>query len=336
MSVGAAVLGCSGLALEPGERSFFKEANPWGFILFTRNAQTPEQVRALTGDLRDCVGRDAPVFIDQEGGRVARLLPPRWIEWPPPLEYASALGESAERGLWLRHRIISMELREAGIDANCVPCADLATAGTHEIIRNRCYGEDVDSVARRARAVADGCLAGGVLPVLKHIPGHGRPGSDSHVELPVVDLDLETLRGSDFEVFRRLSDLPLGMTAHVVYKRLDPEAPATLSRAALDMVRGEIGFEGLLMSDDISMSALSGGIGQRCRGALGAGCDVVLHCNGEMDEMAVVAEEAGLLKGESLARAERALSMRAKADDPGLGALIEQYNSVSGDYRIDR
>lgn len=314
---GAVIFGCAGPRLSPAERRFFAASAPWGFILFARNVETPAQLRALTEDLRAAVGRDAPVFIDQEGGRVARLRPPHWRAWPAPLDALARLDAGrAERMLWLRYRLIAAELREAGIDGNCVPLADLARAETHPVLRDRCYGASVAEVVPRARAVAEGCLAGGVLPVLKHIPGHGRAISDSHLDLPRVTTPMDEMDASDFAAFRALADLPLGMTAHIVYDCLDAARPATLSPAAIGAIRSRIGFDGLLMTDDISMEALSGPLAVRAQAALGAGCDLVLHCNGALDEMQELAEAVGSLSAAAADRAARALAVR-RAPLPG-------------------
>ena len=324
----AAIFGCAGLDLTADERAFFRDADPWGFILFARNIETPEQLRALCADLRDGLGRDAPILIDQEGGRVARLRPPRWRGWLPAFEQVAASRPGfAPRGMWIRSRLIADELRALGIDVNCAPIADVPAPGVHPIIRDRCYGTDAAQVAEIGRAVAEGLLAGGVLPVLKHIPGHGRPAGDSHAELPRTDAPLDALRAVDFAPFRALSDLPLGMTAHVVYEAIDPSRPATLSPDVLALVRTEIGFDGLLMSDDLSMGALSGGLGARAGAALAAGCDLALHCNGEMAEMIEVATGAGVMDEAARRRAERALSMRRAPGEIDRAALLAELDA---------
>lgn len=328
MPEGATIFGLQGPALDPDEARFFADADPWGFILFARNVDNPDQVRVLCDDLRACVGRDAPIFIDQEGGRVARLRAPHWREWVPALQDATAPGDAARR-LWLRYRVIAAELRSVGIDGNCAPLGDIATDETHAILANRCYGHDVDSVARNARAVADGLLAGGVLPVLKHIPGHGRVSVDSHLELPATDVAADDLEASDFAAFSRLSDIPLGMTAHVLYHALDPENPATQSRVVLDHIRESIGFDGLLMTDDLSMQALSGSLGDRAQRSLAAGCDMVLHCNGIMAEMVDVATAAGTLRARAKQRADAALGHRKTPDPVDIDVLMEEYASLT-------
>ncbi len=305
---GAFILGCEGPDLSAREAAFFRDTDPWGFILFARNVDTPDRLRRLTAALRDAVGRDAPVLIDQEGGRVQRLGPPAWPAWPDPLDQMRQVTDP-ERAMFLRAALIAFDLRDVGIDVNCTPTADIASSDTHPFLRSRLYGEDVETVVARARANADGCLRGGVLPVIKHIPGHGRGTVDSHLGLPVVDTPLDALRASDFEVFRQLRDLPLGMSAHVVYSAIDSE-PGTISAPVIAEVRGTIGFDGLLMTDDISMGALPGGLLERARGALSAGCDVVLHCNGEMDEMERLAAALPSLNAAGTRRANRALAMR--------------------------
>ncbi|MCK0166092.1 glycoside hydrolase family 3 protein [Jannaschia sp. S6380] len=306
---GAFILGCEGPDLTEREAAFFRDSDPWGFILFARNVDTPDRLRALTGALRDSVGRHAPILIDQEGGRVQRLGPPFWTRWPRPLTQMSRAGDP-ERAMFLRATLIARELRAVGIDVNCTPTADIAGERTHPFLLSRLYGDSTDTVASRARANAEGCLQGGVLPVMKHIPGHGRGTVDSHKGLPRVEAALNQLRATDFEVFRRLADLPMGMTAHVVYTAIDGE-PGTISPAVHAEIRGTIGFDGLLMTDDISMGALPGDLATRCRGAMDAGCDVVLHCNGEWDDLQVVASHCPRLEGESLRRADRALTLRA-------------------------
>lgn len=323
----AAILGCAGPVLSPGEAAFFREADPWGFILFARNVEDPAQLRRLTGALRAAVGRDAPVLVDQEGGRVQRLRAPHWREWLPPLDQvARSAPGMAERGLWLRYRLIAAELRAVGIDADCAPTADIAGADTHPFLRNRCFGADPARVARAARACAEGLLAGGVLPVVKHMPGHGRAAVDSHHALPVVAADAATLRATDFAPFAALADLPMAMTAHVVYTALDPAAPATTSPRLAGLIRGEIGFRGLLMTDDISMQALAGSVAERAAAALAAGCDLVLHCNGARAEMEAVVAAAGPMRPEAQARAAQALARRrppAPIDSARLEAELE-------------
>ncbi len=326
---GACILGCGGAMLDDSERRFFRAADPLGFILFARNVESPDQLRALCSELRETVGRDAPILIDQEGGRVARLRAPHWHEWLPALAQVQRCRPAdAPRAMWLRYRLIADDLRGVGIDVNCAPMVDVPGARVHPIIRDRCYGLDAATVTRNGRAVADGLLAGGVLPVLKHIPGHGRPDADSHVDLPRTDVPLEALREVDFAPFKALADLPMGMTAHVVYGALDPDRPATLSPVVLDVIRHEIGFDGLLMSDDLSMQALQGSLAKRATGALAAGCDVVLHCNGDMAEMEQVATAAGHMDGAATRRADSALALRHQPDAIDRNTLLAELDDL--------
>ena len=307
---GATIFGCAGPALGKDEAAFFRDANPWGFILFDRNLGTPDDIRGLCAALREAVGRNAPILIDQEGGRVQRLRPPLVRGWRPALDFVTASGEDAARAMYLRYRLIAAELLDLGIDVNCAPLGDIARPETHPVLKNRCYGDRPETVISIARAVATGHLAGGVLPVLKHIPGHGRSVVDSHLDLPVVDAAPEVLVNSDFLPFAALADLPLGMTCHLVFKAFDPDHPVTTSKRMIRMIREEFSFDGLLMTDDLSMEALGGAIGDRARRAIAAGCDVILHCNGKRPEMEAVAAAAGQFSPEAESRAARALSLR--------------------------
>ena len=321
MSIGAAILGCSGPVLTAEERAFFRRVKPWGFILFKRNVETPDQVRTLTAALRDIVGRaDAPVLIDQEGGRVQRLGPPHWGRYPPGRAYGDLAGNDplVRREITrLGARLMAHDLGALGINVDCVPVLDVPDPSGHEIIGDRAYGKTVDEVALLGRAAAEGLIAGGVLPVIKHIPGHGRAMSDSHLELPVVDASFEDLEGRDFAPFRVLSDMPLAMTAHVIYSAVDRKRPATTSRKVMRrVIRGAIGFDGLVMSDDLSMKALSGDFAERAADSRAAGCDVVLHCNGDMAEMKAVVKGAGELKGKAAQRARAALARIARTPEP--------------------
>jgi beta-N-acetylhexosaminidase len=330
MAVRAYITGLAGTILSPAERAFVREREPWGFIIFKRNIETPSQLSRLIASLRDTVGRDAPVLVDQEGGRVQRLGPPHWPSYPPGAAYGRLYDRDTVDGIraaYLGARLIAADLAAVGIDVDCLPLADVPASGADPIIGDRAYGESAEKVAALARAVADGLLAGGVLPVLKHIPGHGRATADSHHALPVVETDQETLRKSDFAAFRPLSDLPLGMTAHVVYTAIDPIAPATTSVTLVqDVIRGWLGFAGLLMSDDISMGALSGSIEGRARSAIAAGCDVILHCNGELAEMQAVASAVPVLTGEAASRADAALGRRGRVrKDDDLAALRTEW-----------
>lgn len=325
---GAFIAGCAGPSLTRDERAFFAEADPFGFILFARNVSDPDQLRRLTGKLREAVGRDAPILIDQEGGRVQRLGPPHWRAWAPAAEHVAVAGPHAERAMFLRARLIADALAAVGIDVNCAPVADIARPETHEILKDRCYGSDAASVTAAARATAEGLLAGGVLPVLKHIPGHGRATLDSHAALPRVPTDLATLQKTDFAPFRALADLPFAMTAHIVFDAIDPEHPITTSPEGIGFVRNRIGFEGFLMSDDISMRALSGAIAERAAACLRAGCDAVLHCNGDLAEMEAVAEACGELSVAAAARASRALARREAAAPAEIPALEAELDGI--------
>jgi beta-N-acetylhexosaminidase len=297
------------------ESAFFCDANPFGFILFQRNCETPDQVRALVAEMRASVGRDsAPVLIDQEGGRVARLKPPHWRH-PPAAAVFSALAdrnpESATKAAKLNAQMIAFELLAMGVDVNCAPVLDLPQDGADPIIGDRISGETPEKAAILGRAVCEGYLAGGVLPVIKHIPGHGRATVDSHKALPVVDATHKDLSTFDFRPFKALADMPWGMTAHVVYQVLDEDHPATSSSSVVsDIIRGEIGFEGVLLSDDLSMQALQGSFTDRAESALKAGCDVILHCNGVMEEMAAVVAGCRALSAAALERIDHAAKLK--------------------------
>jgi beta-N-acetylhexosaminidase len=317
----ACILGLEGTVLTKREIAFFKDLQPWGLILFKRNVETPEQVRALTDSLRDVLGRDdAPILIDQEGGRVQRMGPPHWRKYPPGRAYGEAAANDplVRRELTrLGARLMAEDLRAVGINVDCVPVLDVPAADGHEIIGDRAYGADAATVAILGRAAAEGLIAGGVLPVVKHIPGHGRAKADSHLALPVVETSYDELDAIDFAPFKALSDMPLAMTAHVVYAAIDPRRPATTSRKAVRrVIREAIGFDGLLMSDDLSMKALAGSFAERAEAALKAGCDVVLHCNGDMAEMEGVAAGTAKLKGQARRRADAALRRLARAPEP--------------------
>ncbi len=324
---GATILDADGLTLSDDERAFFRDVNPFGFILFARNIEDSEQVRRLCDEFREAVGREAPITIDQEGGRVQRMRSPHWREWLPPLEQALLAGENAGRSFYLRFRIIAYELRSAGVDSNCAPMLDLAFEETHAFLKNRCYGTDIDAVCENGRAAAQGMLDGGVLPVVKHIPGHGRATADSHYELPSVDAQTESLAESDFAPFKALNDLPMGMTAHIRFPELS-DAPATLSKPVMDIIRNQIGFRGLIMTDDISMKALNGDLASLSRTALEAGCDVILHCNGTLQERRAVAEAAGEMSDLAQARAQAALERRKTPDDVDISALEEELEAL--------
>jgi len=309
----AFITGVAGPALTNEERQFLREAEPWGLIVFVRNIAGPDPLRRLIGEFRGAVGRDAPVLIDQEGGRVQRLRPPHWPKYPPGAAYGALYDRDRETGLAaarLGARLIASDLAELGIDVDCLPLADVPVPGSDAVIGDRAYGTEPGKVAAIAGAIAEGLADGGVLPVLKHIPGHGRATADSHKRLPVVTADRATLEATDFAAFRPLAGLPLGMTAHVVFSAIDPVAPATLSAVIVGgVIRDSIGFRGLLMSDDISMGALSGSLSERTAAAIAAGCDMVLHCNGE-PEMRAVAAATPVLAGEAERRAATALASK--------------------------
>ena len=310
IGTGATIFGCAGPVLGAEEADFFRDADPFGFILFARNVESPDQVLRLTASLREAVGRDAPVLVDQEGGRVQRLRAPHWREWLAPLDQVERSGFRAVEGMAIRSRIIAHELRAVGIDANCAPCADIARDVTHPFLRNRCYGSDAETVTAVARAVADAHLAGGVLPVMKHMPGHGRSSADTHHDLPTVETDAATLHATDFAPFRALIDLPMAMTSHIVFSAYDPDRPATQSSAVIRMIREDIGFAGLLMTDDLNMQALAGTHAQRAALAIAAGCDIALHCKGDLAEMQAVSAAAGRMGPATKVRAEAALARR--------------------------
>lgn len=299
----AAIFGCAGPALAPEERAFFASVDPLGFILFQRNCVDPAQVRRLVAELRASVGRaDAPVLIDQEGGRVARLRPPHWRGYPSAARIA-ALADEAPAAARIVTRLIADDLHALGITVDCLPVLDVPVPGADAVIGDRAYGTEPETVARIGHAACEGLLAGGVLPVLKHIPGHGRGTVDSHLACPLVTAAIHELEITDFAPFRALNGMPWAMTAHIVYEAVDPTQPATLSSKVIaEVIRGEIGFDGVLVSDDLSMQALGGSLGERAARALAAGCDVVLHCNGRFDEMSEVAAAAPPLRDVSLRR----------------------------------
>ena len=314
-----AIYGCAGIELDVAERDFFRAVQPWGFILFGRNIVDGAQVRALVAALRETVGDErAPVLIDQEGGRVARLKPPGWKGRLPAARFGEIYAQSHEAALeavYLNARLIAHDLVELGINVDCLPVLDVPVAGGHDVIGDRAFASDPAAIIDLGRAQMEGLLEGGVLPIMKHIPGHGRAMADSHLALPRVSTEAEELSATDFVTFRSLNTCPMAMTAHVVYEAIDPQRPATTSpKIVRDVIRGEIGFDGLLISDDLSMNALDGPLSVRTKAALFAGCDVVLHCNGEMDEMTEVAAEVKELEGNTLRRAEGALSHLSAPD----------------------
>uniref|UniRef100_Q11HC1 beta-N-acetylhexosaminidase n=2 Tax=Phyllobacteriaceae TaxID=69277 RepID=Q11HC1_CHESB len=328
----AMIFGAAGTRLTPEEKAFYRDERPWGFILFARNVAEASQLRDLVAEMRECVARaDAPVFIDQEGGRVQRIRPPLAPNYPDAAALGALYAADRKAGLratWLMSRLHAFDLASHGISADCLPVLDVPVPGAHDVIGNRAYGQDPETVAVLGRAAADGLLAGGILPVMKHVPGHGRAGVDSHLSLPRVDASLAELRARDFLPFKALADLPVAMTAHVVYEAVDPENPSTTSsRVICDIIRGEIGFSGLLMSDDVSMKALSGDFSGRAKAILAAGCDLVLHCNGVMEEMRAVAQSVPELRGKSAERAAKALGCLAAPDEMEEAAARAEFNS---------
>ena len=315
----AFIAGCAGPVLTDEERVFFADAKPWGLILFRRNVVDPDQLRALTASFRDAVGWQAPVLVDQEGGRVQRLTEPNWPKYPAAARFGQAPGGAETQAdlARLSARLKAADLVAVGIDMDCLPVLDVPAPEGHGVIGDRAYGDDPECVVRLGGAAARGVLAGGVLPVFKHVPGHGRATADSHFELPRVSASRAELERVDFVPFRALADLPVAMTAHVVYEAIDPDRPATLSpRIVADIIRGFIGFDGLLMTDDLSMKALTGSFAERAAAAFSAGVDLVLHCNGDLAEAQPVADASPWLEGRSLERAQAALTLRDVAPTP--------------------
>ena len=318
MTSRAFIAGCLGTSLTADERAFFRDARPWGFIVFKRNTQTPEQTAALTAEMRETVGWHAPILIDQEGGRVQRMGPPNWPKYQSARAFLAINDPIRQREIVrLSARLMAHDLRQVGIDVDCLPVLDVPVAGSHDVIGDRAYAHDPDQVARLGRAAAEGLIAGGVLPVVKHMPGHGRARADSHHDLPIVDASLDELRGHDFRPFRHLADMPLAMTAHLVFTALDAKNPATISRKIVrEIMRGELGFDGLIMTDDISMKALSGSFEAKSRAAIRAGVDVILHCHGIMDEMIAVAGAVPEMTGARARRAAAALGRIRHEPEP--------------------
>lgn len=326
---GAFITDATGLRLSADEKALFAETNPFGFIIFARNVETPDQLRALCDDFREAVGREALITVDQEGGRVQRLRAPHWRDWPDALEFVQRAGPDAAQAMYLRGRLIADELRAVGIDSNCAPNLDVICGETHPFLTSRCYGDDAGQVASLGRAMADGMLAGGVVPIMKHMPGHGRAAGDTHFDLPHVTAPLDDLAGRDFAPFTGLRDMGMAMTAHVIFDAIDP-APATLSPKVLRMIREDIGFDGLIVTDDISMKALSGPPQLDAAAALAAGCDVVMHCNASLEDRARVARAAGEMPPASQARAMRALAARKTPDEVDISALEAQLAALVG------
>jgi beta-N-acetylhexosaminidase len=328
----AVILGCAGGTLLAEERRFFADADPAGFILFRRNCASPDQVRHLVEALRDSVGRaDAPVLIDQEGGRVARLRPPYWRRYPAAAQIAALGAPIAAEAARLGARLIADDLARLGISVDCLPVLDLTVAGADPVIGDRAYGGDPDRIAALGRAVCEGLLDGSVLPVVKHIPGHGRAGADSHYVCPVVAAAHDELSRSDFAPFRALNAMPWAMTAHIVFSAVDPVNPATFSRTVIgEIIRREIGFDGVLISDDLSMGALGGGLGERARRALAAGCDLVLHCSGDRREMEEVVAASAAVTEATAARLARGEEMRRRPAEFDRAEAESRFDALLG------
>jgi beta-N-acetylhexosaminidase len=331
----AAILGCAGPDLTADERAFFRDADPLGFILFARNIDTPERARRLTEELRSCVARaDAPVLIDQEGGRVARLRPPHWRRAPPARLLGELYARDPEKGLLatqLNSRLLAADVASIGCDVDCLPVLDIAFPETHAVIGDRAYAALPEPVAALGRAAAEGLMAEGVMPVIKHIPGHGRATVDSHLSLPRVAASRTELERTDFLPFRLLSDLPWAMTGHLLFEAIDPAQAITISAGGVkDVIRGHIGFDGLLLSDDLSMQALGGSLGERAARSLAAGCDIALHCNGKMDEMREVAANTGPMTALAGRRFDAGRKALARARAPlGKAALADAEKQVA-------
>jgi len=331
----AFICGVSSITLTDDERAFLRIHQPWGLILFKRNVQSPDQISALTKEFREIVGRaDAPVLIDQEGGRVQRMAPPVWPKYPPAARF-NALSVSTQRKaelVRLSAHLMGLDLRACGINVDCLPVLDVPAPGGHNVIGDRAYAEDPERVALLGGAAAEGLMQAGVLPVMKHVPGHGRAGADSHLELPRVDATMKELEAADFVPFQKLAHLPMAMTAHVVYSAIDPTGPATTSRKVVqEIIRQAIGFDGLLMSDDLSMKALSGSFAERTQALFAAGVDMALHCNGQLDEALPVAEASPRLDGKAAERAAKALSRLNEANpqiDP-VDARAEVHSALA-------
>ena len=328
----AFVCGCAGPALADAERAFLAETQPWGLILFRRNVESPDQLRALVAAFRAAVGRpDAPVLVDQEGGRVQRLTGPHWRRYPAASRFGALYRSEpdlARRMARIGGELLARDLNDCGLTVACAPVLDVPAPGSSDVIGDRAFGPDPETVAALARPFVEGLMAGGVLPVMKHIPGHGRAEVDSHLDLPVVTADRAAL-ARDAAPFRALVDLPMAMTAHIVYRALDPDRPATTSRIVIDeIVRGEIGFDGLLLSDDLSMEALRGTLGERAAAASAAGCDILLHCNGRMEEARAVAAVAPSLSGRAAERAASALARRVAPEPRDLAADRSAFDAA--------
>lgn len=329
------IFGCEGPVLSDWESDFFAESNPFGFILFKRNCETPEQLRHLTYDLREAIGReDAPILVDQEGGRVTRLKPPHWRAAPAPGRLGSLMQDDpalAEEAVKLNTQLLSAELRDVGLNVNCIPSLDLAFPGAHDVIGDRAFSAEPEVVARLGKVCMDACLSAGVMPVIKHIPGHGRAMVDSHLSLPVVTATLEELKAADFEAFRLRSDAPWAMTGHVVYTAVDADRPATASpKVVSEIIRDYIGFDGLLLTDDLSMEALEGDLGQRTAAGMAAGCDIALHCNGKADEMQAVAANSRIMSEEARNRAAAADKRLGNLENFEFKEAVARLNEILG------
>lgn len=329
----AAIYGLEGLALKDDERRFFREADPAGFVLFKRNCDNHTQLSQLTQSLRELAGRDdVPILIDQEGGRVARMRPPEWPAFPAAEKFANlyrVAPSSAIEAVRANARALGFMLRSAGINVNAVPLLDVRQEGASDIIGDRALGSEPMQVAALGRALLDGMASTGVIGIIKHMPGHGRAMVDSHKELPIVSASAEELE-IDLEPFERLSAAPMGMTAHVVYTAWDALHPATLSAKVIkDIIRERIGFDGLLMSDDLGMEALQGDFSSRAAGAILAGCDLALHCSGKMDEMIAVAGAVPTMGAESEDRLSRAMAAtRVESDNLDFAAEIAKRDHL--------
>jgi beta-N-acetylhexosaminidase len=333
MRISPVIFGCKGLTLTQEEIAFFKAVQPWGFILFGRNVETPEQVAALVQKLKECAGHsEVAVLIDQEGGRVRRLRPPHWAEYHSGAVLGGLYKKDAKVGqrlAWLQSRLMAFDLVKLGINVDCLPVLDIPVQGAHDVIGDRAYGHDVLSVTEMGEAAAQGMLDGGVVPVIKHIPGHGRSLVDSHKDLPRVDATLDELMETDFQPFKNLSQFPAAMTAHVIYEALDRDNPATTSPKVIsDIIRGHMGFDGLLMCDDLSMNALSGDFAERTQSSFEAGCDVVLHCNGEMNEMQQVAKALPEFASSAQTRATRVSECWSNSKPEEEHALRDEFEGL--------
>ncbi|WP_092587358.1 beta-N-acetylhexosaminidase [Rhizobium mongolense] len=328
----AMILGCSGLSLTPEEKAFYKAERPWGFILFGRNISEPQQIADLVAEMRESVGWHAPVLIDQEGGRVQRIRPPILQHYPSGQALGDIYRRNREQGLraaWLMSRLHAFDLLKFGINVDCLPVLDVPVEGSSSVIGNRAYGGDPKTVADMGRAAAEGLKAGGVLPVMKHMPGHGRGFADSHHELPVVPVSRDELEAHDFPPFIAMKDELAAMTCHVVFTAIDPDNPATTSSKVIDgVIRKRIGFKGLLLSDDTSMNALAGTIGERAANIIAGGCDIVLHCNGHMDEMQQVVANTPVLARASLERANAVLAGFPKVDQADEATIRAEFDGM--------